>query len=136
MGFRYRRSYKIFPGVKINVGKKSTSVTLGGKFFRTTINRKRGTVTRSVSTPIRGLSYSETERIARKQEKGTARNFEYSTTTYKVCSILMLIIGVFAAPIGIACFVLGLVGAGIGMLLLTAFSAFCYKSWWDKGRGA
>jgi hypothetical protein len=29
MGFRFRKSIKLFPGVKLNVNSKSTSVTLG-----------------------------------------------------------------------------------------------------------
>lgn len=132
MGFRYRRSYKILPGIKVNVGKKSTSVTFGGKIFRTTINRKRGTVTKSVSTPIKGLSYSETERIEKRPEKRNVGNFKYSATTYKVCSVLMLFVGILAAAIGVACFALGLVGVGIGMALLTGISLFCYKSWRDR----
>lgn len=132
MGFRYRRSYKVFPGIKVNVGKKSTSVTFGGKIFRTTVNRTRGTVTRSVSTPIKGLSYQETEKIAKKPEKKAVRNVTYSAATYKVCSILVLIVGIFAIVLGITCFVIGLIEYGIGMLFLVVFCAFCYKSWRNK----
>ena len=29
MGFRFRKSFKIAPGVKLNFGKKSTSVSVG-----------------------------------------------------------------------------------------------------------
>lgn len=133
MGFRYRRSYKILPGIKVNVGKKSTSVTFGGKIFRTTVNRKRGTVTSSVSTPIKGLSYQKTEKIEKRTPSNMVeRNTTYSALTYKVCSILILFVGILAAVLGIASFVFGLVGVGIGMLFLTVFSVLCYKSWKDK----
>lgn len=38
MGFRFRKSYKIAPGVKVNVGKKSGSISLGTKGARHTIS--------------------------------------------------------------------------------------------------
>ena len=31
MGLRFRKSFKIAPGVKLNFGKKSQSITFGGK---------------------------------------------------------------------------------------------------------
>ena len=31
MGLRFRKSFKVAPGVKVNLNKKSTSVTFGGK---------------------------------------------------------------------------------------------------------
>ena len=31
MGLRFRKSVKVAPGVKLNLNKKSTSVTFGGK---------------------------------------------------------------------------------------------------------
>lgn len=59
MGWRFRKSVKIAPGVKLNFSKKSTSVTVGNKYARTTINTK-GKRTNSVSIPGTGLSYVET----------------------------------------------------------------------------
>ena len=66
MGWRFRKSVKIAPGVKLNFSKKSTSVTLGGKLARTTIS-STGRRTRSVSIPGTGLSYVETT-SAKKEE--------------------------------------------------------------------
>ena len=37
--FRFRRSIKIAPGIKINFNKKSTSLTLGRRGVHTTINK-------------------------------------------------------------------------------------------------
>ncbi|MBO5934043.1 MAG: DUF4236 domain-containing protein [Clostridia bacterium] len=59
MGFRFRKSFKIAPGVKVNFNKKSAGVTLGGKGFHYTINSK-GKRTTSVGMPGTGLSYSTT----------------------------------------------------------------------------
>lgn len=58
MGFRFRKSVKIAPGVRLNFGKKSTSVSLGGKGARFTINNK-GKKTASFGIPGTGLYYTE-----------------------------------------------------------------------------
>ena len=67
MGWRFRKSVKILPGIKLNFGKSGTSVTLGGKTARTTINSKTGKVTNSVSIPGTGLYYSETSNLKKKK---------------------------------------------------------------------
>lgn len=60
MGWNFRKSVKILPGVKVNIGKNGvSSVTVGGKVARTTIG-KNGKVTQSVSIPGTGISYRET----------------------------------------------------------------------------
>lgn len=58
MGIRFRKSVKIAPGVKVNLNKKSTSVTFGGKGAHYTINSK-GERTKSVGIPGSGLYYTE-----------------------------------------------------------------------------
>jgi hypothetical protein len=56
MGFRFRKSVKIFPGVRLNFGKKGfTSTTIGGKFFKTNLS-DRG-VKHTYSLPGTGISY-------------------------------------------------------------------------------
>lgn len=59
MGFKFRKSVKIAPGVKLNFNKKSTGVTFGGKGFHYTVNSK-GKRTTSVGVPGTGLYYSNT----------------------------------------------------------------------------
>ncbi|MBV4417457.1 DUF4236 domain-containing protein [Clostridium tyrobutyricum] len=57
MGFRVRRSIKIAPGVKLNIGKKGiNSVSIGGHGFTKNIG-KHGTRT-TVGIPGTGISYS------------------------------------------------------------------------------
>lgn len=58
MGWRFRRSIKILPGVKLNFNKNSTSVSIGSKHAGITFNSKTG-VTARTSIPGTGLSYSE-----------------------------------------------------------------------------
>ena len=55
MGFRFRKSIKIAPGVKLNLGKKSTGISVGNKFGGVSINTKTGVTTR-VSAPGTGMS--------------------------------------------------------------------------------
>lgn len=60
MGFRFRKSIKIAPGVKFNINKKSVGMTFGTKGAHYTVNSK-GTRTKSVGIPGTGLSYTEVE---------------------------------------------------------------------------
>ena len=54
MPIRFRRTYKIFPGVKINVSKAGLSTTVGPRGFHLTFN-KHG-VRQSIGLPGTGLS--------------------------------------------------------------------------------
>ncbi|WP_338012194.1 DUF4236 domain-containing protein [Celeribacter ethanolicus] len=56
MGFRVKKSFKIAPGVRLNVGKTRSSLSIGGKGLTTNIS-KRGVKT-TASIPGTGLSYS------------------------------------------------------------------------------
>ena len=59
MGFRFRKSIKLIPGVRLNLNKKSTSITFGGKGAKYTIS-STGKETASIGIPGTGISYSET----------------------------------------------------------------------------
>lgn len=58
MGFRFRKSFKVAPGVKLNFNKKSTGVTFGNKGLHYTINSS-GKRTASAGIPGTGLYYTE-----------------------------------------------------------------------------
>lgn len=57
MGWRFRKSIKILPGVKLNFGTKNTSITIGGYGVHRTYSTS-GRVTNSVSIPGTGLYYT------------------------------------------------------------------------------
>ena len=57
MAFRFRKSIKLAPGVKLNVGKKSVGVSVGGKYGGVSYNSRSGSRAR-VSSPGTGLSYT------------------------------------------------------------------------------
>lgn len=61
MGFKVRKSFKIAPGVKLNVGNKSMGVSIGGKGLRYSINTRTGSRA-TVGIPGTGISYSTTSR--------------------------------------------------------------------------
>lgn len=57
MGFNFRKSIKLAPGVKLNFGKKSAGISLGGKYGGMSFNSKSGARAR-VSAPGTGISYT------------------------------------------------------------------------------
>lgn len=57
MGLRFRKSFKVAPGVKVNLNKKSTSVTFGGKGVHKTYSSS-GKKTTSVGIPGTGACYT------------------------------------------------------------------------------
>ena len=67
MGLRFRKSFKVAPGVKVNLGKKSSSVTFGGKGMHYTVNSK-GKTTKSVGIPGTGIYYTESSSGGTKKE--------------------------------------------------------------------
>ena len=69
MGVRISKSFKVAPGVRVRVNTKSTSVSLGGKGMRYTVNSKgRRTTTVGVpGTGVRAQRVSGTRRSAPRQ---------------------------------------------------------------------
>ena len=69
MGLRFRKSFKVAPGVKVNLNKKSAGITLGTKGAHFTVNTS-GKRTASVGIPGTGLSYSTSSGGKKKGTKG------------------------------------------------------------------
>lgn len=57
MGFRFRKSIKLFPGVRLNISKTGLSTSIGGR--GATINLGKNGARGTVGIPGSGLSYSE-----------------------------------------------------------------------------
>ena len=64
--FRFRRSFRLLPGVRWNLGKRSSSVSLGGRGFHYTIG-SAGTRT-TVGLPGTGLAYTSVNRRKRSEQ--------------------------------------------------------------------
>ena len=56
MGFRFRRSVRVLPGVRLNFSKSGMSTSIGGRGFTTNIGAKG--VRHTVGLPGSGVSYS------------------------------------------------------------------------------
>lgn len=118
MGFRYHRTVKILPGVKVNFNNNSHSVTIGGKYVRTTINKQKGTCRKTYRLPITGLSYTKTYKLNDDTPKKPVK--PASPRTYKICGVLALLIGVLAVLFGLLTISVG----GVVFLIIGLISLF------------
>lgn len=75
MGFKFRRSIKIAPGIRVNLGHSSMGVSVGGKGYRYSVNTK-GRRTTTLGMPGTGISYSVSS------TSGTKRKKNASTANY------------------------------------------------------
>lgn len=106
MGLRYRKSIKVAPGVKVNLNRKSASVSVGGKGFHKTFN-SNGQTTTSVNLPVKGLSYtSRTSGSAATAGSHAASSYEAEDVTAapvasdksrSVACLLCVFLGFFGA---------------------------------------
>ena len=81
MGFRFRKSVKIAPGMRLNVGKKSASVSFGKKGARYTIS-STGRRTSSIGIPGTGLYYTKSH-YANSKNKPQSTNRQDHTDSYR-----------------------------------------------------
>lgn len=65
MALRFRKSFKIAPGVRINVSKSGVSTSVGGKGFTANLSKRGTRVTTSI--PGTGLSSSKLYRSEKVQ---------------------------------------------------------------------
>ena len=68
MGLRFRKTISILPGVRLNLGKSTQSISVGVPGFRKTFNTK-GQVTTTVGLPGTGLYYVDTKNPKKEKEK-------------------------------------------------------------------
>ena len=61
MGFRFRRSVKLLPGVRLNFSKSGVSTSIGARGAHVTVGH--GQVRETVGLPGTGLSYTEQHRV-------------------------------------------------------------------------
>lgn len=116
MGFKVRKSMKIAPGVRLNVGKKSSGISVGGKYGGVSFNSKTGARAR-VSAPGTGVSYSTKIGSTSKKtstKKSTTHNTENNNQTsskpqklaskvsYKIAYVLFMILAILCFILGVA----------------------------------
>lgn len=77
MGFKFKKSIKIAPGVKLNLNKKSASVSFGVRGLRKTYSTS-GRKTSTVGIPGTGLYYTDVKsKKTTKENKSTKRKYNY-----------------------------------------------------------
>lgn len=125
MGLRFRKSVKIAPGIKLNIGKKSVGVSVGNKYGGVSINSRSGVTTRA-SIPGTGISYTKKVKATTQNQKEYSEQYDTNETSTKEINkwsalLLCLFFGVFGVHkfyegkkgIGILyIFTLGLFGIG------------------------
>lgn len=96
MGFRFKKSFKIAPGVKLNLNKKSAGITLGGKGAHYTVNTK-GKRTSSVGIPGTGLYYQSSKTSG----KSKAGNPNTSGNRAGCIPLFILFLAIAFFPLGL-----------------------------------
>lgn len=130
MGFRFRKSFKIAPGVRVNLGKKSVGISAGVKGARVSVNSS-GRVTKSVGIPGTGISYVKTSKIGGAGSGGGKEPPSSQTplpapqpqpnkpkdayTLLKVLGIILVVLGLF---LSIASVIGGFIFTAIGCVIL------------------
>lgn len=135
MGFRFRKSFKIAPGIKLNVGKKGIGISAGTKGARVSVNSS-GRVTKSLSIPGTGVSYVKSSKIGGKKSASKASkpslpkaentppkpqnpsNGPQPPKTYRGLRILGIILVVCGLILTCTSIVQGLVSTAIGCAIL------------------
>ena len=115
MGLRVRKSIKVAPGVKLNVGKKSVGVSVGGKHGGVSVNSKSGVNTR--------ISY--TQHVSNKNHPSSGKSSKQNSSVVSPGAFLfigsiLIIIGV--ATISVGSFVNEVTGGGP---ILWCIGGFC-----------
>ena len=80
MGFRYRKTFNLGGGFRVNISKSGIGYSWGVKGFRVTKTSK-GTIRKTASIPGTGISYVEEQEIGRKQK--APENYENNANSYE-----------------------------------------------------
>ena len=81
MGWRFRKSFKLLPGVRLNLGAKSASISVGGMGFHKTISTT-GRVTNSFGIPGTGLYYTESSTSGSRSRNNRLEEQPQAETVY------------------------------------------------------
>lgn len=102
MGFRFRKSVKLLPGVRLNFSTRGVSTSLGGRGATVNIGRKGARAT--VGLPGTGLSYTtglfgRSRRVVQAQASGSSAPAN-TLAGWIVSAVLLLLIGSCIAALG------------------------------------
>jgi hypothetical protein len=91
MGLNFRKSVKIADGVKLNIGKKSAGVSVGGKYAGASFNTKSGARVRA-SLPGTGISYTKSLNSVGKKRASKKKSKNTLATVLTVLIVLIAVI--------------------------------------------
>ncbi len=92
MGLNFRKSVKVADGVKLNIGKKSAGVSVGGKHVGASFNTRSGARVRA-SLPGTGISYTKSLNSIGKK-KTSRKKSKSKNTLSTILTILIVLIAV------------------------------------------
>lgn len=113
MGLRFRRSIKIAPGVRVNLNKKSASVTFGPKGLKHTVSTTGKSHT-TVGVPGTGLSYTTSG-------GRTASVPAAQRPTSPKSKAVVLPLCIFLGVLGVHRYYVGKIGTGVIWTLTAGF---------------
>ena len=128
---RFRKSIKITKGIRLNLNKNSTSVTLGKGPLKHTFNSK-GRVSRSISLPHTGVYYTETIKNEKASFEDDEKFEKYLTLLYKIASVTCIIGGIIVMLGGIlllfAIPIVGIFAIGFGIAFVSIGKKYSKKA--------
>ena len=99
MGLRFRRSIKLVPGVRLNIGLRRASLSIGGKGFTYNLGSNGSRVT--VGIPGSGLSYStnlQHQNPATHLANSMPARKRYSATPFVIIAFILALIYIAYQP--------------------------------------
>lgn len=137
MGFKFRKSIKIAPGVKLNINKNSVGISSGTRGARVSVNSK-GRATTTVGVPGSGISYSRTTNLGgnnNSTSNSSSNNIGQvnSQPPKKGKNILLIILAVIFSPV---IFLFGIIPAILYFAIFRKKIDQSKKRIWDIVAGA
>ena len=96
MGFRFRKYFGVLPGVRVNLGKKSVSLSVGGRGL--TANISKDGIRKTVSVPGTGLSYSSYHKHRQRQHPETKES-ENEIRPFVLYGVILAIVCIAAVVV-------------------------------------